>query len=240
MAERRQSGASSAGDKRSRSGRPADGRSSADSRPAAAGDGGSRSPEDPSRPGAKDRSRSGEDQIRALYEQAESSSAQAFEEFVSKPSFGWLLARSAENVAALSRMGADFADLVRRDLSRRGPGRHHPPGAPAAPNRGQARTRPPRGRAAARRARRRRPAAPVQRPSPARGRAGEGAALSALGQIARFPLHALEFSNVLLTTDDAVLGATPRDVVWTHRGTTLYRYRSDSGSTRCRCCSCSR
>jgi polyhydroxyalkanoate synthase len=52
--------------------------------------------------------------------------------------------------------------------------------------------------------------------------------LSALGQITRFPVHALEFSNVLLTTDDAVVGATPRDVVWTHRGTTLYRYRSES------------
>ena len=114
MAELGQSGASSAGDKRSRSGRAADGRSSADSRPAAASDSGSRSRADRSRPGAEDRSRSGEDQIRALYEQVESSSAQAFEEFVSKPSFGWLLARSAENVAALSRMGADFGDLVWR------------------------------------------------------------------------------------------------------------------------------
>jgi hypothetical protein len=98
MAERRQSGAPSAGDKqsgapsvgdrRSRSRAAADGRS--------AGDGAPRAPED---------------QIRALYEQAESSSAQAFEEFVAKPSFGWLLARSAENVAALSRVGADLADL---------------------------------------------------------------------------------------------------------------------------------
>lgn len=37
---------------------------------------------------------------------------------------------------------------------------------------------------------------------------------------------ALELSNILLTTDDAVVGATPREVVWTHRKTTLYRYRS--------------
>ncbi len=36
----------------------------------------------------------------------------------------------------------------------------------------------------------------------------------------------IEFANIILTTDDAVIGATPRDVVWTHRGTTLYRYRS--------------
>jgi polyhydroxyalkanoate synthase len=35
-----------------------------------------------------------------------------------------------------------------------------------------------------------------------------------------------EIANVLLTTDDAVIGATPREVVWTHRETTLYRYRS--------------
>jgi poly[(R)-3-hydroxyalkanoate] polymerase subunit PhaC len=37
---------------------------------------------------------------------------------------------------------------------------------------------------------------------------------------------AVEFSNIILTTDDAVTGATPREVVWTHRKTTLYRYRS--------------
>ena len=37
---------------------------------------------------------------------------------------------------------------------------------------------------------------------------------------------ALELANVILTTDDAVIGATPRDVIWTHRETTLYRYRS--------------
>ena len=52
--------------------------------------------------------------------------------------------------------------------------------------------------------------------------------MSALEQIVRSPLDALEFTNILLTTDDAVVGATPRDVVWTHRGTTLYRYRSDN------------
>ena len=55
-------------------------------------------------------------QVRALYEQEESRTAQAFEELVSKPSFGVLLARSAENVAALARIGSDFADLVLRNL----------------------------------------------------------------------------------------------------------------------------
>jgi polyhydroxyalkanoate synthase len=44
----------------------------------------------------------------------------------------------------------------------------------------------------------------------------------------RFPVNALEFTNILLTTDDAMIGATPKDVVWTHRGTTLYRYRSSN------------
>jgi polyhydroxyalkanoate synthase len=51
--------------------------------------------------------------------------------------------------------------------------------------------------------------------------------VSALAKLARSPLDALEFANVLLTTDDAVVGATPREVVWTHRNTTLYRYRSE-------------
>lgn len=51
--------------------------------------------------------------------------------------------------------------------------------------------------------------------------------MSALSRLARTPATALEFANTLLTTDDAVLGATERDVVWTHRGTTLYRYRSN-------------
>ena len=57
-----------------------------------------------------------EAQIRALYEQEESRTAQAFEELVSKPSFGLLLARSAENVAAIARIGSDLGDLVLRNL----------------------------------------------------------------------------------------------------------------------------
>jgi hypothetical protein len=57
-----------------------------------------------------------EAQVRALYEQAESHTAEAFEELVSKPSFGVLLARSAENVAAMARIGSDFSDLVLRNL----------------------------------------------------------------------------------------------------------------------------
>jgi hypothetical protein len=109
MAERRESGSTSAGAKRE------SGSTSAAAK---------RESESASGAGRQSRSRdadggapqSAEDQVRALYEQAESSSAQAFEEFVSKPSFGWLLARSAENVAAMSRIGADFADIVLRTV----------------------------------------------------------------------------------------------------------------------------
>jgi polyhydroxyalkanoate synthase subunit PhaC len=46
----------------------------------------------------------------------------------------------------------------------------------------------------------------------------------------RAPVAAVELANVLLTTDDAIVGATPREVVWTHRKTTLYRYRSTQRS----------
>jgi polyhydroxyalkanoate synthase len=51
--------------------------------------------------------------------------------------------------------------------------------------------------------------------------------VSALETLTRLPRATLEFANVLLTTSDAPIGPTPRDVVWTHRGTTLYRYRSE-------------
>ena len=36
----------------------------------------------------------------------------------------------------------------------------------------------------------------------------------------------IETANILLTAADAPIGATPRDLVWTHRKTSLYRYRS--------------
>ena len=39
-------------------------------------------------------------------------------------------------------------------------------------------------------------------------------------------MAAIEFANIVLTTNDAQIGKTPRDVVWTHRKSTLYRYRS--------------
>jgi hypothetical protein len=56
------------------------------------------------------------DQVRALFEETESRTASALEELVSKPSFGALMARSAENFAAVTRIGSDIADLVLRNL----------------------------------------------------------------------------------------------------------------------------
>ena len=44
--------------------------------------------------------------------------------------------------------------------------------------------------------------------------------------LAKLPLQLAETANILLTTDDAVIGSTPKDVVWTHRKSTLHRYRS--------------
>lgn len=57
-----------------------------------------------------------EDKLRALYEQSESATGSAFEEVVSTRTFGALLARSAENVAALTRIGSEIADLMLRNL----------------------------------------------------------------------------------------------------------------------------
>ena len=57
-----------------------------------------------------------EEQVRALYEESESNAAKAFEELVSKPSFGQLLALSAENTAALTRIAFDAVDLLWRNM----------------------------------------------------------------------------------------------------------------------------
>ncbi len=50
--------------------------------------------------------------------------------------------------------------------------------------------------------------------------------MSAVERVLRAPLAALEFTNILITQNDAKVGTSPKDVVWTHRKTTLYRYRS--------------
>jgi polyhydroxyalkanoate synthase len=45
-------------------------------------------------------------------------------------------------------------------------------------------------------------------------------------RLARTPVAALEFANTILTERDAPIGTSPKDPIWTHRKTTLYRYRS--------------
>lgn len=50
--------------------------------------------------------------------------------------------------------------------------------------------------------------------------------MSAADALRRAPTAAIEFANIVLTRDDARVGVAPKDVVWTHRKTTLYRYRS--------------
>jgi hypothetical protein len=50
------------------------------------------------------------------YEQAEARTARAFEQLVSRDSFGELLARMTENAVALTRLSGDFFDLVLRNL----------------------------------------------------------------------------------------------------------------------------
>ena len=47
-------------------------------------------------------------------------------------------------------------------------------------------------------------------------------------EVIRLPAQLTETANILLTTDRAAIGACPRDVIWTHRKTTLYRYRSQN------------
>jgi hypothetical protein len=69
-----------------------------------------------------------EQEVRRLYEEAESRVAKAAERVVSRDSFGELLAMATENVVAVTRMSFDALDLVwsnlrlagRRDITRLG------------------------------------------------------------------------------------------------------------------------
>jgi polyhydroxyalkanoate synthase len=45
-------------------------------------------------------------------------------------------------------------------------------------------------------------------------------------ELTRLPAAAIEFTNIVLTTPDARIAGSPRDLLWTHRKTSLYRYRS--------------
>jgi hypothetical protein len=61
-------------------------------------------------------SRASEKREHTPYEQVESETARALDDLVSKPSFGRLLAMVGENVAAISRITSDAADLTLRNL----------------------------------------------------------------------------------------------------------------------------
>jgi hypothetical protein len=65
---------------------------------------------------ADDRRSSPTEDVQRLYEDAEKRTAQAFEEVVSRNSFGELLARMTENVVGLTKIGTDTFDLVLRNL----------------------------------------------------------------------------------------------------------------------------
>ena len=57
-----------------------------------------------------------DEQVRRLYEDAETQTAKATEQLVAGHGFGELLARMTENLVALSKVGSDMGDLVLRNL----------------------------------------------------------------------------------------------------------------------------
>jgi hypothetical protein len=65
---------------------------------------------------AEDRRSTPTEDVQRLYEDAEKRTAQAFDEVVSRASFGELLARMTENVVGLTKIGTDAFDLVLRNM----------------------------------------------------------------------------------------------------------------------------
>lgn len=65
---------------------------------------------------ADDRQSSPAANVQRVYEDAEKRTAQAFEEVVSRASFGELLARMTENVVGLTKISTGAFDLVLRNL----------------------------------------------------------------------------------------------------------------------------
>jgi hypothetical protein len=64
----------------------------------------------------EDGQRGPEEQLRALFGQAEKSTAAAMEQLVRRDAFGEVLARVTENVMGLTRIGFDVLDLTVRNL----------------------------------------------------------------------------------------------------------------------------
>jgi hypothetical protein len=65
---------------------------------------------------ADERNLSPAEETRRLYEEAETRTAKAFEQLVSRDSFGELLARATENVVGITKIATDAFDLVLRNL----------------------------------------------------------------------------------------------------------------------------
>ena len=65
---------------------------------------------------ADQRQPSPEEETKRLYGEAEARTARAFENLVSRDSFGELLARLTENTVALTKIGTDMLDLMLRNL----------------------------------------------------------------------------------------------------------------------------
>ena len=65
---------------------------------------------------AEERHPSPAEQIKSLYEESESRTAEAFEQLVKRDSFGELLARMTENVVGVTKIATDTFDLVLRNL----------------------------------------------------------------------------------------------------------------------------
>jgi len=57
-----------------------------------------------------------EQDVRRLYEEAEATTARAFEDLVGRAGFGELLARLTENVVGLTRIGNESFDLLLRNM----------------------------------------------------------------------------------------------------------------------------
>ena len=62
-------------------------------------------------PASRESTPSPDEQVRRLYEGAETGTAQAMEQLVAGQGFGELLARMTENLVALTRVGSDVGDL---------------------------------------------------------------------------------------------------------------------------------
>ena len=56
------------------------------------------------------------EQIKNLYEESETRTAEAFEQLVKRDSFGELLARTTENVVGVTKIATDTFDLILRNL----------------------------------------------------------------------------------------------------------------------------